>query len=120
MTAFVKKMHELSITKSMVDLAVDEGKKAGARRVGKINLIVGEMSGVVDECIKFYFGFLSKDTIVDGAELEFKRVPMTARCKECRNEFMLGDFDWHCPKCRGAKLDIIAGDELRIESIEVE
>jgi hydrogenase nickel incorporation protein HypA/HybF len=113
-------MHELSITQSMVELALGEGKKAGAKKIGKINLVIGEMSGVVDESVSFYFGFLSKDTIAEGATLEFKRVPMTTRCKDCGNEFTPKEFDWTCPKCKGAHLDVIAGDELRIESIEVE
>ncbi len=113
-------MHELSITQSMVELALDEGKKAGAKRIGKISLIIGEMSGVVDESVKFYFDFLSKDTIAEGAQLDFKRIPMKARCKKCQNEFILNEFDWVCPKCKGSKLEIIGGDELRIESIEVE
>ncbi len=104
----------------MVELALDEGKKAGARKIGKISLVIGEMSGVVDESVEFYFGFLSKDTIAEGAALEFKRVPMTAKCRNCRHEFTPNEFDWTCPKCKGSNLEIIAGDELRIESIEVE
>ncbi len=104
----------------MVELALDEGKKAGAKKIGKISLIVGEMSGVVDESVSFYFGFLSKDTIAEGAALEFKKVPMTARCRDCKCEFTPNEFDWSCPKCKGSSLEIIGGDELRIESIEVE
>ena len=113
-------MHELSITQSMVELALDEGKKAGAKKIGKISLVIGELSGVVDESVRFYFGFLSKDTIAEGAVLEFKRVPMTARCRDCKNEFTPSEYNWSCPKCKGASLEIIAGDELRIESIEVD
>lgn len=104
----------------MVELALDEGKKVGAKKIGKISLVIGEMSGIVDESVNFYFGFISKGTIAEGATLEFKRVPMTARCRDCHNEFTPDEFDWSCPKCKGSSLEIIAGDELRIESIEVE
>lgn len=47
-------MHELSITQSMLELALSEAKKANASRIDKISLIIGEMSGVVDESVKFY------------------------------------------------------------------
>jgi hydrogenase nickel incorporation protein HypA/HybF len=104
----------------MVELALDEGKKAEAKIIGKISLVIGEMSGVVDESVLFYFGFISKGTIAEGAKLEFRRVPMTARCQDCRNVFSPDEFDWTCPKCQGSSLEIIGGDELRIESIEVE
>jgi hydrogenase nickel incorporation protein HypA/HybF len=113
-------MHELSITQSLVDLALDEGKKAGVKKIRTINLVIGEMSGVVDASVNFYFSFLSKGTAAEGATLKFNRIPMMARCRDCNAEFRMGEFDWSCPSCKRSSLDIIAGDELRIESIEVE
>jgi hydrogenase nickel incorporation protein HypA/HybF len=109
-------MHELSITQSLVDLALDEGKKAGVKKIRTINLVIGEMSGVVDASVNFYFSFLSKGTAAEGATLKFNRIPMM----DCNAEFRMGEFDWSCPSCKRSSLDIIAGDELRIESIEVE
>jgi len=41
-------MHELAITQNMLDLVLEQAKKIGAERVGKINLVIGEMSGIVD------------------------------------------------------------------------
>jgi len=41
-------MHELAITQSMFDLVLAQAKKAGAKKVGKINLVIGEMTGVLD------------------------------------------------------------------------
>jgi hydrogenase nickel incorporation protein HypA/HybF len=113
-------MHELSITQSMLELALSEAKKANASRIDKISLIIGEMSGVVDESVKFYFRLLSKDTIARGAELNFTRVPTKARCRNCEHEFILQEFNWVCPRCRLSSLEIIAGSELYLESIEVE
>jgi hydrogenase nickel incorporation protein HypA/HybF len=113
-------MHELSITQNMVELAIDEGKKAGAKKIARISLLIGDMSGVVDESVRFYFGFISKDTIAEGAMLEIKRIPTTSRCNDCNSEFTPSEFDWSCPKCKGSNVKIIAGDELRVESIEVD
>ena len=112
-------MHELAITQSMLDLVLEEAKKAGAERVGKINLVIGEMSGIVDECVKFYFEFLSKDTIANGAILSFKNVPIQARCRNCGELFTPEEFDWSCPKCQDSRAEIVAGNELYLESIEV-
>ena len=113
-------MHELAITQSMFDLVLEQAKQAEAKRVGKINLIIGEMTGVVEECVQFYLGFLSKGTIVEGAALSVKMVPPEARCRDCGETFELREFDWICPKCQGNSLEIIAGKELFVESIEVE
>ena len=112
-------MHELSITQSMLDLVLEEAKKVKTERVEKINLVIGEMSGVVDECVEFYFGFLSKDTIASEAILSFKKVPTQARCRNCGEVFIPKEFDWSCPKCQDSRAEIIAGNELYVESLEV-
>jgi hydrogenase nickel incorporation protein HypA/HybF len=113
-------MHELSITQSMLDLVLEQAKQAGAKEVGKINLVIGEMTGVVDRVVRFYFDFLSKGTAAEGAELAFRTVPTTARCHQCDREFELGEFDWTCPHCKGNNIEIVGGKELFVESIEVE
>jgi hydrogenase nickel incorporation protein HypA/HybF len=113
-------MHELSITQELLDLALSEAKKVSAAKIGKINLVIGEMSGVVDESVRFYFDFLSKDTIAQGAMLNIKRVSKQARCRDCGKEFELEEFNWVCPNCKGNLLEITAGSELFLESIEVE
>ena len=113
-------MHELAITQSMLDLVLEQAEKAGAKEVEKINLVIGEMTGVVDECVQFYFNFLSQGTIAEEAALFFKMVPTKARCRDCDKTFKLKEFDWTCPYCQGNRMEIIAGQELFVESIEVE
>ena len=112
-------MHELSITQNMLDLVLEEAKNAKAERVAKINLVIGEMSGIVDQCVEFYFEFLSQDTIANGAILSFAKVPTQARCLNCEELFTPKAFDWSCPKCRESSTEIVAGNELYVESIEV-
>ena len=112
-------MHELSITESMLDIVLNQAQKNGAERVQGINLVIGEMSGVVDDCVRFYFDFLSKGTIAEGAHISIKIVPAQARCRECGKQFKLNDLDWLCPSCGTTKIDIVEGKELYLESIEV-
>jgi hydrogenase nickel incorporation protein HypA/HybF len=113
-------MHELAITQSMLDLVLKQAEEAGAKEIGKINLVIGEMTGVVGRCVQFYFDFLSKGTPAEGAALNFKVIPTTARCRNCGKEFELGEFDWTCPYCQSNNIEIIGGKELFVESIEVE
>jgi len=113
-------MHELAITQSMLDLVLEQAEKAGAREVGKINLVIGEMTGVVGRCVQFYFDFLSKGTPAEGASLSFKVIPTTAKCRNCHKDFELKEFDWTCPHCQSNNIEIVGGKELFVESIEVE
>ena len=113
-------MHELAITQSMLDLVLEQAEKAKAKEVEKINLVIGEMCGIVGESVQFYFDFLSQGTIAERATLSFRMVPTEARCGNCGKQFELQEFDWSCLHCGGNSLEIIAGKELFVESIEVE
>lgn len=113
-------MHELAITQSMLDLVLEQAQKVEAQEVKRINLVIGKMSGFVEECVQFYFDFISKGTIAERAALSFKTIPTTARCRSCGKLFELGEFDWSCPYCQGNNMKIVAGKELFVESIEVE
>jgi hydrogenase nickel incorporation protein HypA/HybF len=104
----------------MLNLVLEQAEKAKAKRVGKIRLVIGEMTGVVSECVQFYFDFLSKGTPAEGAALAIKAVPTQAKCRECGKVFELEEFDWTCPNCRGNNIEILSGKELFVESIEVE
>ena len=113
-------MHELSITQSMLDLVLKQAKEAGAKEVEKINLVIGEMTGIGDESVRFYFNLLNKGTIAEGASLSFKTVATTARCRSCDNAFRFQESGWTCPACGNNDLEIIGGRELSVESIDVE
>lgn len=113
-------MHELAITHSMFELVLEQAEKAGARKVGKINLVIGEMTGFVKESVQFYFDLLSKGSPAEKATLTFTMVPPEARCRDCGKTYELKEFEWACPHCQGNDMEIIAGKELFVESIEVE
>ena len=113
-------MHELSITQSILSIALEKAKEAQANRVIKINLFIGELSGFVDECVQFYFDFLSKDTIAAQASLCFNHSPTKLRCRNCATTFSPSNPDWTCPNCREQKIEIISGRECYVDSIEVE
>jgi hydrogenase nickel incorporation protein HypA/HybF len=113
-------MHELSITQSILSIALEQAEAAQANRITKINLVIGELSGIVDECVKFYFDIISKDTIASKANLSFERPPTKLRCRNCDATFSPDNLDWTCPNCREQKIEIVSGRECYVESIEVE
>ena len=113
-------MHELSITQSIMDIVLNHAKAAQAKKVTRINLMIGELSGVVSDSVQFYFDFLKKGNAAEEAILDFKLVPIELRCRDCQTTFHPDDSAWICPNCQGSSLDVIKGQESYIESIEVE
>jgi hydrogenase nickel incorporation protein HypA/HybF len=109
-------MHELSITRSLLDQALAEAEKHGAHRISRIRLLLGESGGVVPDCVQFYFDEMKKGTAAAEAELEFTRVPLRIRCPKCDAEF--GKIEEMCACNAGG--DIVSGQELVIESIDVD
>ncbi len=112
-------MHELSITQSIISIALEQAEAAKASKITKINLIIGELTGIVDECVHFYFDLLSKDTIAAEAKLTFDRPPTKLQCRSCGSVFSPGDLCWTCPDCQSQKVEIISGKECYVSSIEV-
>ena len=113
-------MHELSITQSMFDIVLKQAAEAKAKKVTAINLVIGEMTGVVADCVQFYLDFMSKGTIAEGAKLSIRMVPAKATCRDCHYTFEVKEMQWVCPICGSVNLDLIAGKELLVESIEVD
>ena len=99
---------------------LEKANTAKAGRVSKINLVIGELSGIVDESVEFYFGFLGKDTIAAQASLSFQHPPIQLRCRNCGTVFSPNNLDWTCPDCQEKKIEIVSGRECYVESIEVE
>jgi len=113
-------VHELSITQSILDIVSEHARRAGARRVLAIQLVVGELTGFVDDSIQFYMDMLSPDTLAAGARLAIRRVPAQVRCRACGQEFGPQELNWACPHCAAVGGEIVSGREFQVESIEVE
>jgi len=114
-------MHELAVTQSIMDIVLRHAGRAGAQRVVAINLVIGELTGFVDDSIQFYFDFLSKDTLTQNTRLNIERVPARARCHTCGTEYTPPDGRlWACPQCEALGGEVIAGKEFSVASIEIE
>jgi hydrogenase nickel incorporation protein HypA/HybF len=81
---------------------------------------VGYLRQVVPSSLAFGFELLAEGTPVEGAELEIEQVPAQGRCRACGLEGRLGGFPLLCPECGSFDLEILEGEELSVESLELE
>jgi len=113
-------MHELAITESILNIVQRHAEQAQAKRVLSIRLVIGELSSVVDDCVQFYFDYLSQNTMAAGAKLLFERPKVELACEACGHTWQPVDANWTCPRCGEAKAGVVKGREFYVESIEVE
>ncbi|MET3720589.1 MULTISPECIES: hydrogenase maturation nickel metallochaperone HypA [unclassified Arthrobacter] len=108
-------MHELSIVQSLIDEVLD---KTGGRAVSSVNLRIGPLSGVLPDALRFCFDVASAGTALAGARLRIDEPQGRGRCRTCGDHFALTDIFLLCP-CGSADVDVVAGRELRLVSVEV-
>jgi len=113
-------LHELGVTESIARIVLRHADMNGAERVLKVNVRLGELAGIVDHFVSFYWDLVTRDTIAQGAELNFIKVPAKAHCNSCGEEFRIREYDLTCPRCGELAGEIISGREFLVESIEIE
>jgi hydrogenase nickel incorporation protein HypA/HybF len=110
-------LHELAIADSMVRIA---GRHAAGRRVTKVYLKVGHLRQVVPSALAFSFELVAQGTPLEGAELEMEEVPVTGKCRGCGAESQPAEFPLQCASCGAFDLEVLQGEELYVESLELE
>ncbi len=113
-------MHELALTRSLIDLVEKESEKQGFKRALEIRLRLGEYSGVIPDYILDLFPYASKGTAAEGAALVFEKVPACFVCPDCGYEGAVDRSAARCPGCGGTALKMTRGREFFVDSLKVE
>jgi hydrogenase nickel incorporation protein HypA/HybF len=114
-------MHELSIIEALIEQVQRELKRAGQRgRVRRLELAIGQLSGVHADALRFAFDLVAPGTPVEGADLSIAQPRATCRCGSCGVEVEVDDLVLRCPECSSREIMIDGGRDLILQSIEVE
>jgi hydrogenase nickel incorporation protein HypA/HybF len=116
----MEKMHEFSIATGLLEIISQEAMPYQGSKVKSVSLKIGTLSGVVPEALEFAFQVLSEGTIAEGARLVIERVALRIECNACGTVSMPADPFIICPLCGSGDVEIRAGRELQIESMEIE
>jgi len=110
-------VHELSLSSAIVNTVA---KHAHGRWVTVVNLRVGRLRQVIPDTLEFYFQFVARDSVCEGAQLMQEVIPARLRCRTCDHEWAIEIPAFRCPACAGSDVEVASGDEFEVESIEVE
>ena len=115
-------MHELAVTKNILDIVLQHAALNRADKVITINLQIGKLSGLEDAWLQRYFDYLSKGTIAEGATLKIEKMPVMVRCNACgflyeAHREKIGNMA--CAACSAASCTLVSGGEYFIKTMEV-
>ena len=109
-------MHELGISRNIVAIV---SETANGRRVRRVTLEIGKLSGVMTDALLFCFDAVALGTVLEGAALEIREIEGRARCVACGAEFDVPTLLEACG-CGSRRLTHLAGEELNIATMELE
>jgi hydrogenase nickel incorporation protein HypA/HybF len=108
-------MHELSLTRSIVEVC---SERAAGARVRRVTLEIGRLTCVLPDALRFCYDVCTEGTGLEGSELEIIEIQGRARCRACDTEVALDDLVTSC-SCGSHDLQYVAGDDLRIKEMEL-
>lgn len=115
-------MHEYSIVQGVLDTVIPAAQGAGATKLLKVRLRVGDMTEVVQESLDFMWDICCEERgeFVQGCKLEVEFVYPRSACMKCGHEFEHDRFHLKCPECGSASTMLLSGRELEVASMDVD
>ncbi len=126
-------MHEFSTAVSIVDTVTNVATQNNAKRIKKIELVVGDFSMLQYDQLQFSFEIASEGTLAAGAELSIEGQKGEIECLDCKykgpiekankevDHFVVDLVNiFECPKCHSNRTKISGGRDIYVKNIEIE
>lgn len=110
----------MGITAEVLTSVNDAAVKSGAVRVNRVRITIGELTAIMPYALQFAWEAMTPGTLSEGAVLEINEIRARSRCLECSTEFEHDQYDRLCPSCGSFACEILAGNELRIDGVDVD
>ncbi len=111
-------MHERSIAAEM--LALIERALGARRRLSKVTVAIGPLSGVSPESLSFCFSPIAAEAGFGNPQLVFRRLGVRVRCSSCGGIEEILEPGAPCCCCGSSERSILSGMECTVESVEIE
>jgi len=106
-------MHELQIAANILNIVEEEIQTLG-------NLIVGRMRAIIPETLQFSFDVQKKrHQKLENATLTIEEIDIVVKCRKCSYQRKIKEPVFHCEKCLSTDIEIVSGNELYVDSIEL-
>jgi hydrogenase nickel incorporation protein HypA/HybF len=110
----------MSIVQALIEqVHVEIAQSDHEGRVAGLDLVIGRMSGVHVDSIRFAFEILTPGTIMEGADLRIEEPTATLTCHQCGGRKDVDQITLECPSCGSDNILLQGGQDLLLHSIEL-
>ncbi len=102
-------MHEMAIAQGVLDITLDNAAQSGAKKVISIKLLVGQMTGVEPEALRFCFSALAEGTVAAEAVLVIVNAPLVCLAKNVAIHARLNAIGFYAQSADRPKLKLFLG-----------
>lgn len=113
-------MHELSVAQALVEQVDAVIRAHDATRASLIRVRIGPLAGIVPELLASAFPLAAAGSRMEHAELALVAAPIRVSCEHCGAETEAAMNRLLCAECGDWHTRIVSGDELLLESVELE
>lgn len=116
------------MTTQIVESVLEEAKKQNAKKVTEVQLVIGKLTFLGVDQVRFSYNILTENTIMKGSKLTIEEKDGIIECSSCGYKGTIpfeDDPAYHvpiptlrCPKC-GKAAKIVEGKECTIKSIRM-
>ncbi|MEG2072223.1 MAG: hydrogenase maturation nickel metallochaperone HypA [Oscillospiraceae bacterium] len=114
-------MHELGIMKDVLETALRVASENKGKRVTKVTLKVGVLSGVLPNYMASFFELIAKGTAAEGAQVIIENEAAVFLCRDCGKKTTFQQFgpDFICEHCDSTNLQLLQGKTFQIVSVGI-
>lgn len=110
----------MALCEGIMEIVEEEARRRSFSKVRSVCLEIGALSHADAEAMRFCFPVVAERTIADGARLEIVTLPGCAWCMACSRRVEIAQRYMPCPRCGSHKLQVTAGEEMRLKALEVD
>ncbi|RMG27940.1 MAG: hydrogenase maturation nickel metallochaperone HypA [Gammaproteobacteria bacterium] len=112
-------MHEFSLCRALLRQVEQVAREHGARRVDRIELRLGPLSGAEAALLRQAWPLAAAGTLAAAAELVIEPAPVVVRCTACGAETEAAPNRLLCGACGDWRTRLVSGDELLLAQLEL-
>ena len=113
-------MHEWSFARTLLQQAALICREQGALRPVEVCVQLGPLSGVEASLLESAFDQLVREQGIAPLRLVVETTMLVVRCRDCRSESEIPDFDFYCRVCHSRVVQVVRGDQLQLVSVTVD